>query len=172
MRVSDGDNDFWKFSLALYSMPGVADSCLILQERYELDVNVLLFCAWLGSSRRVLLSSSEIERIESEVSHWHNRVVRPLRSVRQYLKPIARDDVKQLRDLVKSHELESERIEQDLLFLYAESCWPSPAHSVSEPIASANLEEFLRVKGGLHQADERSILRLLSKAVGGDARAG
>ena len=42
------DNAFWKFSLAVYAAPGVPEECLAVQERYGVDVNVLLFCAWLA----------------------------------------------------------------------------------------------------------------------------
>ena len=43
------DNEFWRFSLAIYKPPDVAAECLALQEAVGLDVNLLLFCAWLGT---------------------------------------------------------------------------------------------------------------------------
>lgn len=53
------ENRFWRFSLAVYAAPGVADECLALQERCGIDVNILLFCAWVGGARRILLTPSE-----------------------------------------------------------------------------------------------------------------
>ena len=43
---------FWNFSLELYAGDGVAEACLDLQERRGCDVNILLFCCWLGASGR------------------------------------------------------------------------------------------------------------------------
>jgi hypothetical protein len=36
------DNPFWDFSLALYAKEGVADACLLLQDKLGYDVNLLL----------------------------------------------------------------------------------------------------------------------------------
>ena len=38
------DNPFWNYSLALYARAEVAKTCLALQDRLGLDVNLLLFC--------------------------------------------------------------------------------------------------------------------------------
>ena len=46
--------NFWKFSLELYDREGVAAACLALQEEYQLDVNLLLFCYWHGSNFGVI----------------------------------------------------------------------------------------------------------------------
>jgi uncharacterized protein (TIGR02444 family) len=51
----DLDNVFWRFSLAVYASDGVARECLALQEALKADVNLLLFCAWMGA-RNVALS--------------------------------------------------------------------------------------------------------------------
>ena len=55
------DNAFWKFSLAVYATPGVAGECLAVQESLGVDVNVLLFCAWLAAARKVALTPGDIE---------------------------------------------------------------------------------------------------------------
>jgi uncharacterized protein (TIGR02444 family) len=38
-------NAFWDFSLKVYAAAGVADECILLQDRFGIDVNLLLFCA-------------------------------------------------------------------------------------------------------------------------------
>jgi hypothetical protein len=43
------NNPFWEYSLSHYVREGVADACLALQDGHGLDVNMLLYGAWLGS---------------------------------------------------------------------------------------------------------------------------
>src|SRR5471030_292758 len=42
---------FWNFSLEIYAAEGVSGACLDLQERRGCDVNILLFCCWLGDRK-------------------------------------------------------------------------------------------------------------------------
>ncbi|MFB3151067.1 MAG: TIGR02444 family protein, partial [Alphaproteobacteria bacterium] len=51
------DNPCWDFALVVYRRDGVAEACLALQESQGVDVNVLLFCCWLGESGRGGLSA-------------------------------------------------------------------------------------------------------------------
>jgi uncharacterized protein (TIGR02444 family) len=50
---TQSENDFWRFSLRIYRAPGVADECIAVQERYGIDVNLMLFCAWLAAERNL-----------------------------------------------------------------------------------------------------------------------
>ena len=71
-------NDFWQFSLALYGQPGVARECLELQDKFGLNINLLLFCAWLGR-RGVALGRDDLEGASRLIASWHDHVVHPLR---------------------------------------------------------------------------------------------
>lgn len=113
------DNEFWRFSLAVYKPPDIAAECLALQEAVGLDVNLLLFCAWLGT-RAVVLSRGDIEAASRVVAPWHNSVVRPLRGVRRHIKTQYGDAFEPLRSRVKDDELQAEQIEQAMLFAYAQ----------------------------------------------------
>jgi uncharacterized protein (TIGR02444 family) len=117
------DNPFWQFSLRVYGTPGVADECLDVQDKLDVDVNVVLYAAWLGAIRGIILQGSGLSRIEEAVSVWSTVVVRPLREVRRGLKamPEAADlQVQALRKRVADTELYSEQIEQALLFRLAD----------------------------------------------------
>ena len=108
---------FWDYSLALYARDGVAEACLGLQERRDLDVNLLLFCCWAGSRGRGL-AAEELARLVALVGPWREGAIRPLRRLRRWLKeqdvaPAAA--TKRLRERVKADELEAEAIEQALL---------------------------------------------------------
>ena len=113
------DNEFWRFSLAIYKPADVAAECLALQEAVGLDVNLLLFCAWLGT-RAIVLSRSDIEAASRVVALWHNGVVRPLRGVRRHIKTQYGDAFEELRSRVKDNELQAEQAEQAMLFAYAQ----------------------------------------------------
>ena len=52
MSVSFPEHPFWDFSLSVYSTEGVPAACLVLQDHHQVDVNVILFCCWLGASGR------------------------------------------------------------------------------------------------------------------------
>src|SRR6476646_4741300 len=77
---------FWNFSLEIYSGAGVAEACLDLQDRRGCDVNVLLFCCWLGASGRPPLTADRLRAILKVSDVWQAEIVRPLRQVRQLLK--------------------------------------------------------------------------------------
>jgi len=113
------DNEFWRFSLAVYKPADVAAECLALQEAVGLDVNLLLFCAWLGT-REVALSRSDIEAASRVVASWHASVVRHLRGVRRHIKTQYGDAFESFRSRVKDDELQAEQIEQAMLFAYAQ----------------------------------------------------
>lgn len=142
------DNPFWKFSLAVYEQPGVEAECLALQSALNIDVNVLLFCAWLGADRKILLSADSLAAIDAQARGWHGTVVRPLRAVRQAMKPMpdmADDAVKALRKDVAAAELRAEQIEQALLFQSTEALSAGAATADDPEIAiRANIAAFVQ----------------------------
>ena len=134
------DNDFWRFSLKVYGQNGVADECLALQESHGVDVNLLLFCAWIGT-RAIVLNRGETEEASRLVAEWNHLIVRPLRSVRRNLKASHAADISSFRERVKAMEIEAEQIEQAILFAYAQrfrstgantSCADAIAHNVNQ----------------------------------------
>jgi uncharacterized protein (TIGR02444 family) len=135
------DNPFWRFSLATYAAPGVAAECLTLQDALGLDVNLLLFCAWLGAERHVLLTRADIEQAAAVVQTWHERVVRPLRGVRQTLKTVSRKTP--LRSKVKGVELEAEQVEQAMLYVFAADRWPRASEGDARQCVAGNVREFI-----------------------------
>lgn len=135
------DNEFWRFSLAVYEPADVANEALALQEAIGLDVNLLLFCAWLGT-RSIALSRSDIEAASRIVTRWHESVVRPLRSVRQQMKVDYGDAFANLGARVKEIELEAEQIEQAMLFAYAQDIQSSLASADRDTIVR-NVNEYI-----------------------------
>lgn len=159
------DNAFWQFSLAVYAAAGVADECLAAQESHGVDVNVLLFCAWLAFARKIALTPQDIGAIGVEVDVWHESAVKPLRSVRRYMKNVPGGDVSALRTRVKADELEAEQIEQAMLFSHAEQHWPLSGQGALPAVLRANLETYLRAQGYRGPGGEALPLSNLCAAV-------
>lgn len=167
---------FWAFSLAVYGQAGIPASCLDMQERHGLDVNILLAALWAGSAGR-RLSDAEWDRLEGTVAAFHRDVVRPLRTARRALKPAAEAALPAspltagIRQAVKRAELDAEHLEQ--LMIEAElgplPSGPPIAASGGEDAGRANILAYLaRLGRAVESADEAAIEALLRAA----ARAG
>jgi len=163
--VGSLDNAFWKFSRAVYAAPGVADESLTMQESHCVDVNVLLFCAWLAVARKVALTTDDVKAIGRLADEWHERAVKPLRGVRRYMKNVSGSDVAALRTGVKGAELEAEQIEQAMLFAHAERHWPRAGQAVLPAALWTNLEIYLRTQGYAGPGGEGLPLRSFCAAV-------
>jgi len=113
------DHPFWDFALSVYKSEGVPAACLNLQERHSLDVNMLLFCLWLGASGRGVLAEEEVLSVMAATDRWHRTVVKGLRLVRRALKDgfeEAPEELRvQLRAQVQATEIDAEHLEQLML---------------------------------------------------------
>jgi len=132
-------NDFWQFSLALYGQPDVARECLELQDKFGLNINLLLFCAWLGR-RGVVLGRDDLEGASRLIASWHDHVVHPLRGVRRQMK-LHQDDVSALRAEVQRIEIEAEQVEQAMLFDYAQRITSRSGNDA----VTRNVNEYLAI---------------------------
>jgi len=108
------ENPFWDYSLAYYSRPDVAQCCLEYQEQNGANVNLLLFCCWLGSLG-VLISSNELEQAKLTIKPLDLNAVQPLRAVRQFIKTL-KPGMEDLYGQLKQVELMAEHAVQNDLF--------------------------------------------------------
>lgn len=113
--MSDAAAEFWRFSLAIYASPGVAPACLRLQDEHGKDVNVLLFCCWLGASGRGRLSTQALDDADKVVAPWRHGVVEHVRAARRAIKALAMPGSENLYSKAKAVELEAERLLQTRL---------------------------------------------------------
>jgi uncharacterized protein (TIGR02444 family) len=135
-------NDFWRFSLAVYGQRGVAEECLGLQHKFGLNINLLLFCAWLGR-RGLVATRDDLEEALRVIASWHDHVVRPLRGVRRHMK-LHHDDVSALRAHVQRIEIEAEQVEQAMLFDYARRITSRSGNDA----VTRNVNEYLAMTSG------------------------
>ena len=102
---------FWRFSLALYARPGVAEALIRVQDRAARDVNVILFGLWLGARQGRRLAAGELADVEAAIAPIVASAVAPLRHLRRQLKaPVTPDpDIEVLRRHIALLEIAAER---------------------------------------------------------------
>jgi uncharacterized protein (TIGR02444 family) len=159
---------FWRFSLKTYRAAGVQQACLALQERCGADVNLLLFCGWVGRAGR-MLDEDSLRLAVGRVGAWQSDVIVPLRLARRALKRQLADDsiaamATSLRRRVLALELALEYVEQALLAELA-SRWPPPQPRVAPPQAvAANLAGYLALLGEAPGPAESAHLAHIARA--------
>jgi uncharacterized protein (TIGR02444 family) len=116
--VSTQGSPFWRFSLAFYRLPQVADACIALQEEAGVDVNLLLYLLWQARERR-RLAAADVASLEARIAPWRNATVIPLRAVRRALRTppplVVAATAESFRNRIKAVELEAERLQQEAM---------------------------------------------------------
>jgi uncharacterized protein (TIGR02444 family) len=97
----------------LYADEKVKTACLRLQDHYGLNVNVLLYCLYLGAQKKYV-PREKFERLTYTLSPWHENVTRPLRHLRRKIKTTTPNDLSIYNKLVDA-EIDCERKEQNLV---------------------------------------------------------
>ncbi|MFQ5564293.1 MAG: TIGR02444 family protein [Parvularculaceae bacterium] len=109
--------DFWTWSVKCYGGDGVEPVLLKLQDEFDLNVNILLWCCWCAE-RFPVLPDIAIRKAMDLSKHWAQDVSGALRRARRSLKtppPEADADAADaLRRRIKEAELAAERIEQTM----------------------------------------------------------
>jgi uncharacterized protein (TIGR02444 family) len=128
---------FWAWSLAKY--PTVETLALRIQDEHGGDINILLFCAFVGG-----VSLEALEAAESAVAPWRREVLEPLRRARRAAKGTP------LYESLKTAELAAEKLAQERI---ADAAGEFPGHldavplyldrlAVPEPLRTAVIEAF------------------------------
>lgn len=139
---------FWEWSNRIYRRKGVSEVLIKLQDAYRLDVNIILWCAWVGeffgaAPELALRKAEDLSRL------WGGGVVAKLREVRRTLKspPMQADAAAAdaLRTSVKDAELEAERIEQGILETLAREFTSQITPADAKSAARRNLAIYARL---------------------------
>lgn len=163
-----GRAGFTDFALDLYGSAGVSPACLLLQERRAVDVNLVLFAAYVGAHRGRPLSAAELAGVAASVRPWQDEVVVPLRRVRRRLadrpEPAPTAATTALRDRITGVELDAEMIELEQLRGHAEALvddGPRDTPSAGERTSAAI---DLALGGAGPAADERAAVDVIASA--------
>jgi len=106
---SDSAAAFWRFSLMLYTRPGVAEALIGLQDRAGRNVNLILFGLWLGLCEARRIDPATLARAAAAIAGIEGDVVAPLRRLRRAMRVDPDPDVQALRRRVLAVELAAER---------------------------------------------------------------
>jgi uncharacterized protein (TIGR02444 family) len=158
---------FWRFSLAYYRDPRVADACIALQEEAGVDVNLLLFLLWhAAQSRR--FSTAEVEELEGRVGPWREAAVVPLRRLRRALKVapplLSAANAEAFRTRIKAVELEAERLQQEAMYDLVRSGLRGSADASVAAAARANVAAYQTIcRAPFPPAAVETLLAALSR---------
>lgn len=140
---------FRDFATSVYAMPGVEAECLALQDKYGLDVNLVLFCAYTALVLKVELTEQDLMDLEKSVAGLRSTLIEPLRSCRRTMKFALgalevsdRDSAERMLARVKDLELAAEYLELQRL-----SAWSGSVLASRHPSADdlrGNLWRLLR----------------------------
>ncbi len=138
--MSFSQHSFIDFSAQMFRKPGIADACLFVQERYGLNVNLVLFCVWVADCGGGSLTAEHLQEAWRRLADWHKQVIKPLRDIRRVSRNEALGIPEFLRDgfvpQVEAAEQEAERVAQYVLAEFARTLAVS-AQAVSAQAVSA-----------------------------------
>lgn len=150
--------DSWAFLLRIYAEAGVADACLLLQAKADVDVTFLLVAAFAAAQRGIPLAPADISDMNELCRPWREHIVRPLRGVRVMLKsgpPPAPQMTEALRAQIKTSELAAERLQNDLLAGWLQRRAPAAAHDNAPKHVHRVLGDVVAVFGAVgHDLEE------------------
>jgi len=164
-----GDEDiaageaFWRFSLALYARPGVAEALIALQDRAARDVNLILFGLWLGASRGRRLAAGELAGAEAAIAPVTTAAVAPLRQLRRQLKGAADPDLEALRRRIAGLEPAAERRVQHRLA--AQFAGLSGAAPEGDRLAAADANLALTLGGDAGSPEAGALCQALASLI-------
>ncbi len=138
---------FWSFSLRIYAVQGVESACLDLQDRFGIDVNMALYCLWIGRK----LTPEALARA-LEVSEPLHMFVKPLREMRRSM---PKDGGNAAREAIKTAELKAEKLEQEALEALGPADSPDPAAAATN----------LRAYAGVLALDEDMVMEAAAPLV-------
>lgn len=126
-----GAEKFWQFSLTLYGVPAVKHTCLVLQDDFGADVNLILLMCWLDA-QRLTIGDDCLKTLIAVAGDHQTNLIGPVRKERRKAKGT------HAYDKLLARELELERDEQKALV--GEVC--SRASAQQEQVVPTCLERY------------------------------
>ena len=79
------DSELWSFSEQTYALPEVENICLKLQNDYDADINIILYCIW-AAQQSVVLNEDDARLLIKTTEPWQQNILKPLRDARKMMK--------------------------------------------------------------------------------------
>ena len=108
-------SEFWSYSTDIYQRAEIERTCLTMQDQYQADVNILLYCCWVGE-KQIELSEDDIATLIKISQPWQKNILMHLRAARATLKTgsviISDEERNQTRDNICEMESNAEHMAQ------------------------------------------------------------
>jgi uncharacterized protein (TIGR02444 family) len=170
MATATDDEAFplWTFSLDRYGRDGVAETCLWLQQRLGVDVNVVLASLHAGNQGKRLSGAVLRAIVQEGPGEWHREVVVPLRRARTFAKSqLDGEDtgsIDAFRSKVKQLELAAEKWEQRLIERHLVGVATDGPDDTRSAIALENVKQYLSLVGAEFEGEVAERARRLVHA--------
>ena len=145
------NSPLWRFSNNIYRKEGVSEILLHVQDKFFIDINMILFVAWLASINRSL-TAADIQDAQKLVSRWRVMVIVPVRNIRRSLKDFSGIDY--LYEEVKKLEIDTEKEELKILY----DNYISLSSEQKSELTLDLLESNLHVLNEIHFFDKDKIV--------------
>jgi len=76
-------SEFWNYSTQIWTLPEVESICLDMQNHFDANVNILLYCCWVGD-KKLTLSDDDLQMLLDTVQPWQT-MIKPLRDSRKMM---------------------------------------------------------------------------------------
>ncbi len=77
------NSELWNYSTQIWTLPEVEGICLNLQNTYNANVNMLLYCCWMGD-KNLSLNDDDLQALLDTVQPWQT-IITPLRDSRKMM---------------------------------------------------------------------------------------
>ncbi len=108
------NSEFWNYSSQIWTLPQVEPLCLDLQDHFDINVNVLLYCYWVGE-KKLSLNDDDIQTLIDATLPW-STIIAPLRDsrkmMRQNLIAMSSDMINQTISNINEMEINAEHMTQ------------------------------------------------------------
>ncbi len=156
------NSEFWNYSTHLWTLPEVESICLTLQNDFDANVNLLLYCCWVGD-KNLRLNEDDLQILLDTVQPWQT-IIKPLRASRKMMQQQAIAMPANMKDQTITNltemELNAEHMTQLALEKalkpenIADSNNSSTTHENSIECCLSNIKSYLKTLDALTSADD------------------
>lgn len=154
-------NGLWDFANELYQHQQIKSLCLELQDKFEVDVCLLLTLVWLAAQHKTVDKQSIAELLHI-VDDWQQHITLPLRSLRKAIAGFPENDNCADSDLIyqqlKRVELDAERLalqrlEQAIMTRgWLQAAGSGPSQNRDKDLLCVNIQNYLQDFGLIEAA--------------------
>jgi uncharacterized protein (TIGR02444 family) len=136
--MKNNPHALWQYATGIYANPDVKRVCLDWQDRYDFNVNIILYICWFAGQTYGHLSAEQLTHLTSQLAVWNDALVKNLRALRQALKPFP-----DLQNAAFREEMAAEYCEQSqLMHVYPGICHEQKTPEQIREDAERSLKQY------------------------------